>query len=179
MTIPAPSGPPVSAATSAPPATPWHAKTVGEVFGERGAAPIASVARGLLGGVFIGTGFHGLRVVTGGLSASAFPREALVGSMRLSSLLGGYALVRSLFKEATSSDAIGCMAGGASTIVGATFSNAARVEAQRKQLAVMMRSLGNTAPVPTYFVALTCASSGAALVGGTDFFLSRATGTRW
>ena len=149
------------------------------MFGERGAAPVASVLRGLLGGAAIGTGVHAVRVVTGGLSPSAFPGEALSSSARMSSLLGGYALVRCLFKEATGSDALSCMAGGAAVIVGATFSSPARVEAQRKQLAAMLRAMGNTAPVPTYFVALTCASSGAAMVGGLDFLLARATGTRW
>jgi hypothetical protein len=152
---------------------------VGQLFGERGAAPLASVLRGIVGGAAIGTGVHAVRVVTSGLPPSAFPGEALSSTMRMSSLLGGYALVRCIFKEATGSDALSCMAGGAAVIVGATFSSPARVEAQRKQLAVMLRAMGNTAPVPTYFVALTCATSGSAMVGGFDFLLSRATGTRW
>jgi hypothetical protein len=167
---------------SPPPLTspvPWHARTVGDVLGARGAAPLASLLRGVLGGAALGAGFHGLRALTGGLSAAAFPREALTSALRLSSMLGGYALVRSLFREATSSEALGCMAGGAATIIGATFSSPARVETQRGQIAVMMRSLGSTAPVPTYYVALTCASSGACVVGGLDFLLARATGTRW
>lgn len=172
--------PPPSPAPVAPAPLPWYYRSVGEVLGARGAAPIASLLRGVLGGAALGCGFHAARVLAGGLPAASFPAAALHSSARLSSLLGGYALVRCMVKEASGgSDAMGCMAGGAAAIVGATFSSPARVEAQRKQIAVLMRSLGNAAPVPTYFVVLTCASSGAALVGGTDLLLSRATGTRW
>ena len=159
-----------------PPPKPRLPRTVGDVLGPRGAAPIASILRGALGGAALGFGFHALRALTGSLTPSVAAREGLHSAIRLSSMLAGYSACRSLLREFTGSDALACMGAGSTTVCAATFGSAARVAAQRAHLAKVLRA---TAPIPTHLVFLSCASSGAIVVGGADLCVSRVTGTRW